>query len=195
MSDDCKTLRVSNAARTSSKVFLDDWLTGSRIALPLERSCCSNPRGNLQVVLSGLRGWQAIGRSALMRIDILTLFPEICRAPLNESMMKRAQTTGALDLRIHNLRDWTTDKHHVVDDAPFGGGQGMVMKPEPIFAAVEELLERKGEAVHGRTSMTAEGDSDVAGGTMFRSGSGDRNFPGKRISSSSADTTKGSIIA
>jgi tRNA (guanine37-N1)-methyltransferase len=74
-----------------------------------------------------------------MRIDILTLFPEICRAPLNESMMKRAQENGALELGIHNLRDWTTDKHHVVDDAPFGGGQGMVMKAEPIFAAVEEL--------------------------------------------------------
>ena len=54
-------------------------------------------------------------------------------------MMKRAQVNKIVDLRIHNLRDWTTDKHHVVDDAPFGGGQGMVMKPEPIFAAVEEL--------------------------------------------------------
>ena len=54
-------------------------------------------------------------------------------------MMKRAQTSGALDLKIHDLRGWTTDKHHVVDDAPFGGGQGMVMKPEPIFAAVESL--------------------------------------------------------
>src|SRR5215813_14029929 len=53
--------------------------------------------------------------------------------------MKRAQENGILDLGIHNLRDWTTDKHHVVDDAPFGGGQGMVMKPEPIFAAVEDL--------------------------------------------------------
>jgi tRNA (guanine37-N1)-methyltransferase len=74
-----------------------------------------------------------------MRIDILTLFPEVCRAPLSESMMKRAQESGALDLTIHNLRDWTTDKHHVVDDAPFGGGQGMVMKAEPIFRAVEEL--------------------------------------------------------
>src|SRR2546423_13936998 len=74
-----------------------------------------------------------------MRIDILTLFPEVCRAPLSESMMKRAQESAALDLRIHNLRDWTTDKHHVVDDAPFGGGQGMVMKPEPSFAAVESL--------------------------------------------------------
>jgi tRNA (guanine37-N1)-methyltransferase len=74
-----------------------------------------------------------------MKIDIVTLFPEICRAPLSESMMKRAQENKIVDLRIHNLRDWTTDKHHVVDDAPFGGGQGMVMKPEPIFAAVEEL--------------------------------------------------------
>ncbi len=54
-------------------------------------------------------------------------------------MMKRAQENKIVDLRIHNLRDWTTDKHHIVDDAPFGGGQGMVMKPEPIFAAVEEL--------------------------------------------------------
>src|SRR6059036_425220 len=79
-----------------------------------------------------------------MRIDIITLFPEICRAPLNESMMKRAQENGALELRIHNLRDWTNDKHHVVDDAPFGGGQGMVMKPEPIFAAVEDLKSKIG---------------------------------------------------
>jgi tRNA (guanine37-N1)-methyltransferase len=77
-----------------------------------------------------------------MKIDILTLFPEICRAPLSESIMKRAQENQILDLRIHNLRDWTTDKHHVVDDAPFGGGQGMVMKPEPIFAAVEELRKK-----------------------------------------------------
>ena len=53
--------------------------------------------------------------------------------------MKRAQENKIFDLRVHNLRDWTRDKHHVVDDAPFGGGQGMVMKPEPIFAAVEEL--------------------------------------------------------
>src|SRR5712691_2951210 len=74
-----------------------------------------------------------------MKIDILTLFPEICRAPLSESIIKRAQENKIVDLRIHNLRDWATDKHHVVDDAPFGGGQGMVMKPAPIFAAVESL--------------------------------------------------------
>jgi tRNA (guanine37-N1)-methyltransferase len=76
---------------------------------------------------------------ATMKIDIVTLFPEICRAPLSESIIKRAQENKIVDLVIHNLRDWTTDKHHVVDGAPFGGGQGMVMKPEPIFAAVEDL--------------------------------------------------------
>jgi tRNA (guanine37-N1)-methyltransferase len=90
-----------------------------------------------------------------MRIDILTLFPEVCRAPLSESMMKRAQECGALELHIHNLRDWTTDKHHIVDDAPFGGGQGMVMKPEPIFAAVESLRKENSRVVlmtpQGRT--------------------------------------------
>jgi tRNA (guanine37-N1)-methyltransferase len=74
-----------------------------------------------------------------VRVDIITLFPEICRVPLGESMMGRAQEAGALELQIHDLRAWTHDRHHVVDDAPFGGGQGMVMKPEPIFAAVESL--------------------------------------------------------
>jgi tRNA (guanine37-N1)-methyltransferase len=90
-----------------------------------------------------------------MKIDILTLFPEICRAPLSESMMKRAQENGIVDLRIHNLRDWTTDKHHVVDDAPFGGGQGMVMKPEPIFAAVESLRKENSFVI----LMTPQGKS------------------------------------
>src|SRR5438105_3642879 len=85
-----------------------------------------------------------------MKIDILTLFPEICRAPLNESMMKRAQEKGIVDVHIHNLRDWTTDKHHVVDDAPFGGGQGMVMKPEPIFAAVEDLKQQTSNSDESR---------------------------------------------
>jgi tRNA (guanine37-N1)-methyltransferase len=82
-----------------------------------------------------------------VKIDILTLFPDICRAPLGESIMKRAQENGIVDLRIHNLRDWTTDKHHIVDDAPFGGGQGMVMKPEPIFAAVEDLQNQASRVV------------------------------------------------
>jgi tRNA (guanine37-N1)-methyltransferase len=96
---------------------------------------------------SPIHDWTlAAGRSTFssqVKIDILTLFPDICRVPLGESIMKRAQENGIIDLRIHNLRDWTTDKHHIVDDAPFGGGQGMVMKPEPIFAAVEELCGAK----------------------------------------------------
>ena len=83
-----------------------------------------------------------------MKIDIVTLFPEICRAPLSESIMKRAQENGIVDLGIHSLRDWTTDKHHIVDDAPFGGGQGMVMKPDPIFAAVEDLLNQTPNTKH-----------------------------------------------
>ena len=98
-----------------------------------------------------------------MRIDILTLFPEICRAPLSESMMKRAQTSGALDLRIHNLREWTTDKHRIVDDAPFGGGQGMVMKPEPIFAAVEVAAERKRNVNVQRSTSRRRGGDVCAG--------------------------------
>ena len=81
-----------------------------------------------------------------MRIDIVTLFPEICRGPLSESIMKRARENRIVELHIHNLRDWTMDKHHVVDDAPFGGGQGMVMKPEPIFSAVEDLKRRTSNA-------------------------------------------------
>jgi len=96
-----------------------------------------------------------------MRIDIITLFPEICRAPLNESMMKRAQENGALELRIHNLRDWTNDKHHVVDDAPFGGGQGMVMKPEPIFAAVEDLRSETRKTSNAEESRIENRESKV----------------------------------
>lgn len=89
-----------------------------------------------------------------MRVDILTLFPEICRAPLRESMMKRAQQCGALDLHIHNIRDWATDKHRTVDDAPFGGGQGMVMRAEPVFAAVEGVLKQTSDAQ--RSTLNAQ---------------------------------------
>jgi tRNA (guanine37-N1)-methyltransferase len=74
-----------------------------------------------------------------MRIDILTLFPAICEGPLGESILKRAREKGLLDIRIHNLRHWAAGRHAVTDDSPYGGGQGMVMKCEPIFAAVEEI--------------------------------------------------------
>ncbi|MEY2409576.1 MAG: tRNA (guanine37-N1)-methyltransferase [Verrucomicrobiota bacterium] len=74
-----------------------------------------------------------------MKIDVLTLFPEMFAGPLDVSIVSRARKTGLLDLRVHNLRDWTHDRHKTVDDRPFGGGAGMVMKPEPIFEAVEAL--------------------------------------------------------
>ena len=74
-----------------------------------------------------------------MRIDILSLFPQIAAAALGESMMKRAQARGLVEIHSHNLRDWATDKHRTTDDLPYGGSQGMVMKCEPIFAAVEAL--------------------------------------------------------
>lgn len=74
-----------------------------------------------------------------MRIDILTLFPKICAGALGESMMKRAQEKQLAELRVHDLRAWALDKHHVTDDAPYGGGPGMVLKCEPVFAAVEAL--------------------------------------------------------
>lgn len=74
-----------------------------------------------------------------MRIDIVTLFPGMFRGPFEESIVKRASERGLVNIIIHNLRDFTTDKHHVVDDSPYGGGGGMVLKPEPIFAAVEAI--------------------------------------------------------
>ena len=74
-----------------------------------------------------------------MRIDVLTLFPPMFAGPLDESIIKRARETGRLDLKIHNLRDYAHDRHKTVDDRPFGGGPGMLLKPEPIFEAVENL--------------------------------------------------------
>ena len=74
-----------------------------------------------------------------MRIDILSLFPAITTSVFGESMMKRAQNKKLVEIYSHNIRDWACDKHRMTDDAPYGGGQGMVMKIEPIFDAVEAL--------------------------------------------------------
>jgi tRNA (guanine37-N1)-methyltransferase len=74
-----------------------------------------------------------------MKIDVLTLFPAMFAGPLDESIIKRAREGGLLDLNIHNLRDYAHDRHKTVDDRPFGGGPGMLLKPEPIFEAVEQL--------------------------------------------------------
>lgn len=74
-----------------------------------------------------------------MRIDILTVVPELLASPLNESILKRAQKAGLVEIVVHNIRDYTTDRHRQVDDYPFGGEAGMVMKPEPVFRVVEKL--------------------------------------------------------
>jgi tRNA (guanine37-N1)-methyltransferase len=78
-----------------------------------------------------------------MIIDVLTLFPAMFAGPLDESIIMRARRAGLLDLRIHNLRDYAHDRHKTVDDRPFGGGPGMLLKPEPIFEAVESLAREK----------------------------------------------------
>src|ERR1043165_2587608 len=82
-----------------------------------------------------------------MRIDVLTLFPEMFAGPLDVSIVQRARSAGLLDFRIINLRDYTHDRHKTVDDKPFGGGPGMVLKPEPIFEAVEHLAAEKTHVV------------------------------------------------
>ena len=82
-----------------------------------------------------------------MRIDVLTLFPAMFAGPLDESIIMRARKAGLLDLKIHQLRDWTHDRHKTVDDRPFGGGPGMLMKPEPLFEAVESLRREKTKVI------------------------------------------------
>jgi tRNA (guanine37-N1)-methyltransferase len=82
-----------------------------------------------------------------VKIDVLTLFPAMFAGPLDESIIKRARQAGLLDLQLHQLRDWTHDRHKTVDDRPFGGGPGMLLKPEPIFAAVECLQRDKTRVV------------------------------------------------
>lgn len=82
-----------------------------------------------------------------MRIDVLTLFPAMFAGPLDESIIKRARDQGLLELKLHSLRDWTHDRHRTVDDRPFGGGPGMLLKPEPIFEAVESLRGSDGRVI------------------------------------------------
>jgi tRNA (guanine-N1)-methyltransferase len=76
----------------------------------------------------------------LMRFDVFTIFPEVFTPYLRSSILKRALDSGLVEYHIHNIRDWAIDKHHTTDDEPYGGGGGMVMKVEPIFAAVEDIL-------------------------------------------------------
>lgn len=74
-----------------------------------------------------------------MIFHVLTIFPEFFRGPFEHGVLRRGREAGAVEIRIHNLRDWTADRHKTVDDRPFGGGEGMLLKPEPIFSAVESI--------------------------------------------------------
>ena len=92
-----------------------------------------------------------------MRIDIITAFPKMLESPLGESMLKKAQERNVVEVVVHDLRDFAHDKHKTVDDSPYGGGAGMVLKPEPVFEAVEKLLsERSYEDV---ILLAADGDT------------------------------------
>ena len=83
-----------------------------------------------------------------MRFDILSIFPELFTSPLGESIIKRAIQARQISVNLHNIRDFATDKHAMTDDRPFGGGEGMVMKPEPIAAALEEVTQEAGDRGH-----------------------------------------------
>src|SRR5215469_12473436 len=74
-----------------------------------------------------------------MRVDIVTIFPDFFRGPLDYGILRRAREAGLVEISVHDLREFTRDKHRTVDDRPFGGGEGMVLKPEPIFECIEKL--------------------------------------------------------
>lgn len=92
-----------------------------------------------------------------MIFHVVTIFPEFFRGPFAHGVIARAIAAGRLDLRIHNLRDWTHDFHRTVDDRPFGGGAGMVLKPEPLFDAVESILPSRDPARHRVILLSAQG--------------------------------------
>ncbi|MFQ5614555.1 MAG: tRNA (guanosine(37)-N1)-methyltransferase TrmD [Anaerolineae bacterium] len=93
-----------------------------------------------------------------MHFDILTLFPEMFSGVLNASILQRAQEMGLVTISLHNIRDYATDKHHVTDDTPYGGGGGMIMKPEPLFNAVEAVL---GRAIPDEGYQPATGEPPI----------------------------------
>ena len=88
-----------------------------------------------------------IVRTGMICFDILTLFPKLCAGAFTESILKKAQENLLIQVRCLNIRDWTTDKHHVTDEPPYGGGPGMVMKPEPVFAAVESIRTERSHVI------------------------------------------------
>jgi tRNA (guanine37-N1)-methyltransferase len=107
-----------------------------------------------------------------LKIDIVTIFPAMVTAPLAEGIVSRAIARGLLDVRVLDLRNFTTDRHRVVDDMPFGGGPGMVLKPEPLFAAVDWITERRRREAEATDSpkprdLSAEASAKVEGGAVI----------------------------
>jgi tRNA (guanine37-N1)-methyltransferase len=99
-----------------------------------------------------------------MQFEVFTLLPEIFPPYLDNSIMKRARERGLINVRIHNIRDYTHDKHHTTDDTPYGGGGGMVMKPEPVFEAIESVLPREHRddvsEVEGQEGVEGQGEAE-----------------------------------
>lgn len=93
-----------------------------------------------------------------MRIDIVTALPDIVSGPLQQSILRRAAEKGLVDIRVHDLRAYATDKHRQIDDYPFGGGAGMVLKPEPLFACIEAILDETEDGVDEIVYLTPDGE-------------------------------------
>ena len=109
-----------------------------------------------------------------MLVDLVTIFPDFFRGPLDYGILRRAREAGLVEVRVHDLREYTRDKHRTVDDRPFGGGEGMVLKPEPIFECLESLNVAPREE---RVAEAGEAVSDLAvpAGAAVRSGGGAGN--------------------
>ena len=119
-----------------------------------------------------------------MKFDIVTIFPAMVEQPLAAGILGRAIERGTLDVKVHDLRDFTTDRHRVVDDVPYGGGPGMVLKPEPMFRALDAIEARARPAV-GR-------GADVAAGRPVHAGRGAASEPDGAHRAVCAGDTKGS---
>src|SRR5438445_7119307 len=101
-----------------------------------------------------------------MRFDLITIFPEFFAGPLDHGIVRRAREAGIIEVHVQDLREFTKDRHRTVDDRPFGGGEGMVLKPEPLFDAVESLLE------HGVGDSTYPGATDPKTAIVLMSAAG-----------------------
>jgi tRNA (guanine37-N1)-methyltransferase len=112
-----------------------------------------------------------------VRFDLVTIFPDFFRGPLDHGILRRAQDAGLVEVRVHDLRAFTHDRHRTVDDRPFGGGEGMVLKPEPLFAAVEHLLGRAVGADPSDTGLFSSGGHGFSRAEMTAAEGGSTSLP------------------